>query len=88
MQHTNAQRTLDRLRALHAVAIAMVSSAALAATFSPCADRSSVRFDSPIDALFVPIEVVDRPFPHRDDTIRSVLEPHIARQRRCLLMSR
>lgn len=40
----------------------------------------AVRFGSHIDALFVPSEVFDRPLPNRDDTIRAVLEPYVARQ--------
>lgn len=40
----------------------------------------AVRFERDLDALFFPIELLDRSLPYRDDTIRSVLQPHLARE--------
>lgn len=39
-----------------------------------------VQFDSDLDALFLPLSLLDRPLPHSDQTIRAVLEPHLVRQ--------
>jgi len=45
-----------------------------------CRVFGRVRFDCDVDALFLPLEVFDRAWPHRDDTARAVLKPHVARQ--------
>lgn len=52
----------------------------------PTDDRAHTRifgrvsFECDIDALFYPLEVFERAWPHRDDATRAVLKPHVARQ--------
>jgi AraC-like DNA-binding protein len=48
---------------------------------SPC-------FGADRDALVLPADILERRMPHRDDAVRAVLEPHVARQLRAVQTQR
>lgn len=52
----------------------------------PASDCAHVRvfgalgFACEVDALLLPLELLDRPFPHSDEAVGEILQPHLARQ--------